>query len=79
MDQNNQTLQQVQNTRPTRMTDIPMRGNPVPPSHALADPRHPDNPRETIKPDDPEIQKRVDEMNKVSFSTSSPHNLDMEG
>ena len=35
MGQNNQTLQQVQNTQPTRKNDVPMQGAPVPPSPAL--------------------------------------------
>lgn len=33
--QNNQTLQQVQNTQPTRRPDVPVQSNPVPPSPAL--------------------------------------------
>ena len=33
--QNNQTLQQVQNTQPTRRPDVPMQNVPVPPSPAL--------------------------------------------
>lgn len=35
MGQNNQTLQQVQNTQPTRRPDVPMQNTPVPPSPAL--------------------------------------------
>jgi casein kinase 1 len=33
--QSNQTLQQVQNTQPTRRTDVPVPSGPVPPSPAL--------------------------------------------
>ena len=35
MGQNNQTLQQVQNTQPTRRPDVPAQSTPVPPSPAL--------------------------------------------
>jgi len=35
MGQNNQTLQQVQNTQPTRKPDVPTQSTPVPPSPAL--------------------------------------------